>query len=302
LLDVCQEKNSIEDKLRAKFDYEIKIKLDDLRRTLDKEYNEKIIHYKNNYVHDNQELKMKYNQDLEQRTKELNQEIDRININHEKMINELNIELDRLRANGKFSHFLFLNNYFHLDDAKNRLAYVEREFEQLKHDYSDLNSKQKELLNSCKTLEDENQNLLRTIEQLDHEKLQLKETYEKSQQKFTNEITDLNELIEQQKYELNISSKQIDERQNLEALQTRIHNYENAVSQYEEYRLKLENNLEKITQQRDTHKMDLRLTKEMLTNKENEFNQMEKNLQKQILELNQTIQVLQISIRDVHCG
>jgi hypothetical protein len=40
----------------------------------------------------------------------------------------------------------------------------------------------------------------------------------------------------------------------------------------------------------------------MLTNKENEFNQIEKNLQKQILELNQTIQVLQLSIRDVHCG
>jgi len=47
--------------------------------------------------------------------------------------------------------------------------------------------------------------------------------------------------------------------------------------------------------------MDLRLTKEMLTNKENEFNQIklnfeeiEKNLEKQILELNQTIQVLKI--------
>jgi chromosome segregation ATPase len=151
---------------------------------------------------------------------------------------------------------------------------VEKEFEQLKHDYSDLNIKQKELINNCKTLEDENQNLLQTIEQLDQEKLQLKQTYEKSEENFSNQIT---QLIEQQS-----------DKQHLESLQTRITNYENAVSQYEEYRLKLENNLQKITQQRDTHKMDLRLTKEMLTNKE----QFEKDLQKQILELNQTIQVL----------
>ncbi len=109
MLDVCQEKNSIEDKLRAKFDYEIKIKLDDLRRTLDKEYNEKLLHYKNNFEQDNQTLKIKYHQDLEQKTKEFNQEIDRIKINHEKMINELNIELDRLRANGKFSKLHRLN-------------------------------------------------------------------------------------------------------------------------------------------------------------------------------------------------
>ncbi len=151
---------------------------------------------------------------------------------------------------------------------------MEKEFEQLKHDYSDLNIKQKELINNCKTLEDENQNLLQTIEQLDQEKLQLKQTYEKSEENFSNQIT---QLIEQQS-----------DKQHLESLQTRITNYENAVSQYEEYRLKLENNLQKITQQRDTHKMDLRLTKEMLTNKE----QFEKDLQKQILELNQTIQVL----------
>ncbi len=164
---------------------------------------------------------------------------------------------------------------------------MEKEFEQLKHDYSDLNMKQKELINNCKTLEDENQNLLQTIEQLDHEKHQLRETLEKSEAKFTNEITQLNEII-----------KQSDEKQNLEGLQTRINNYENAVSQYEEYRLKLENNLQKITQQRDTHKMDLRLSKEMLTNKETEFHQIEKNLQNQILELNQTIQDKEIEYRE----
>jgi hypothetical protein len=79
------------------------VKLDDLHRTLEKDYNDKILHYKNNFEQDNQELKLKYTQDLELKSKELNQEIERIKINHEKMINELNIELDRLRANGKFN-------------------------------------------------------------------------------------------------------------------------------------------------------------------------------------------------------
>jgi len=98
-LDVCQEKNSIEDNLRAKFEHEVKLKLDELHRTLEKDYNEQILHYKTNSQQDNQVLQIKYNQDLERQSKE----IEKIKINHEKMINELNIELDRLRANGKFS-------------------------------------------------------------------------------------------------------------------------------------------------------------------------------------------------------
>ncbi|CAF4992715.1 unnamed protein product, partial [Rotaria socialis] len=143
-------------------------------------------------------------------------------------------------------------------DAHSRLVYVEKEFEQLKHDYSDLNLKQKELLVNCKTLEDENQNFLQTIEKLDREKNQLQETYEKTEEQLSNEIVLLNELIEKQKDELNHSTRQTDDvqidlKQTVEALQTRINNYENAVSQYEEYRLKLESNLQKITQQRDTN-------------------------------------------------
>ncbi|UJR09139.1 hypothetical protein I4U23_013386 [Adineta vaga] len=267
-IDVCQEKNSIEDNLRAKFEYEIKLKIDDLRRTLERDYNEKLSHHQNNFEQDQQVIKGEYYQNLEEQSKDLKQENERMKIHHEKMINELNIELDRLRTN---------------DDAKNRLTYVEKEFEQLKHDYSDLHSKQKELLNTCKGLEDENQNLIQTIEQLDQEKVQLKENYEKMKEKCSNEIRDLKEL--------NHSLKQTDQnqnelQQNLEDLRTRIRNYENAVSQYEEYRLKLETNLQKITLQRDTNKMDLRLAKEMLTSKENELNQLkihldetEKNLQ-----------------------
>lgn len=146
---------------------------------------------------------------------------------------------------------------------------MEKEFEQLKQDYSDLNRKEKESIGNCRSLEEENQNLLRTIEQLDQEKQQLRQTIERindenhqlreSQTKFTDEITQLNQLLE---------------KSNLDALQTRINNYENAVSQYEEYRLKLETNLQKITQQRDTNKMELRLVKEMLTSKENDYNQL----------------------------
>jgi chromosome segregation ATPase len=178
----------------------------------------------------------------------------------------------------------FLRSIPHLDDAKNRLIYIEKEFEQLKHDYYDLNIKQKELLNTCRTLENENQNLLQTIEQIDREKAQLKETHKRAEEKFSNEIKQLNEFHEKQQQELLYSTRQTDSnetdlKQNLESLQTRINNYENAVSQYEEYRLKLENNLDKITQQRDTNKMDLRLTKEMLTNKENDFNQLKFRLE-----------------------
>ena len=150
---------------------------------------------------------------------------------------------------------------------------MEKEFEQLKQDYSDLNRKEKESIGNCRSLEEENQNLLRTIEQLDQEKQQLRQTIERindenhqlreSQTKFTDEITQLNQLLE---------------KSNLDALQTRINNYENAVSQYEEYRLKLETNLQKITQQRDTLKMDLRLTKEMLMKKETDYQQLEQRL------------------------
>jgi hypothetical protein len=70
--------------------------LDDFHRILEKEYNENILFYKNNQSKLEQD-----NQDLEQQSKEIHQEIDRIKITHEKQINELNNELDRLRTNGK---------------------------------------------------------------------------------------------------------------------------------------------------------------------------------------------------------
>jgi hypothetical protein len=98
-LDVCQEKNSIEDKLRSQFEFELKSKIDELCRTLEKDYNEKIEFYQNNQVDDTHPRK--HNQDSEQQTNKLYQEIERIKAKHEKQISELNDEIDRLRDNGE---------------------------------------------------------------------------------------------------------------------------------------------------------------------------------------------------------
>lgn len=52
------------------------------------------------FEQDKQIMQRKYSQDLEQQSKELHQEIDRIKIKHEKQIMELNNELDRFRTDG----------------------------------------------------------------------------------------------------------------------------------------------------------------------------------------------------------
>ncbi len=147
----------------------------------------------------------------------------------------------------------------YLDDAKNRLIYTEKEFEQLKDDYYTLNIKQSDLLKTCAELENENENLLNSIEQIKREKLLLT-------QKFDNDIKQLND---HQKQELSNLHQQIEMNfaENIESLKSRITNYE-------EYRVKLENNLQKLTQQRDTTKVELRVTKEKLINKENDYNQL----------------------------
>jgi len=116
-LDVCQEKNSIEDTLKSKFDYELKLKLDDLHQILEKEYNEKILLYNHNqekFEQDKQIIIRKYNQNFEQQSKEFHQEIDRIKVNYEKQIIELNNELDQLRIDGKF--YVLINNWILFSD------------------------------------------------------------------------------------------------------------------------------------------------------------------------------------------
>lgn len=162
---------------------------------------------------------------------------------------------------------------------------MEKEFEQLKQDYTDLNRKEKESIKNCRSLEEENQNLLQTIEQLDQEKQQLRGTIEQLDQE-KQQLRGTIEQLESDKRHLHETQTklttelaQTNEKSNLDALQTRINNYENAVSQYEEYRLKLEANLQKITQQRDTLKLDLRLAKELLTKKETEHQQLEQRFE-----------------------
>lgn len=103
-VDVCQEKNSIEDKLRAKFEHEIKLKLDDLRRTLEKDHQDKLTHYRSTSDDELEKLQCKH--------QEQTREFERMKINHEKSVHQLNNELDRLRANGTYAkHVIFLLNF-----------------------------------------------------------------------------------------------------------------------------------------------------------------------------------------------
>ena len=167
-----------------------------------------------------------------------------------------------------------------------------------------MNVKQKELLNSFDTLEIENKNLLETIDELNKEKTEIEE-------RLNDQIDELKRLNDEEKERVNDSIHQREKhqgefQQNLNALQVRINNYENAVSQYEEYRVKLETNLEKITQQRDTNKMDLRLTRDMLNNKENDYNQLkiqfeinEKTSRSTIDQLEEKVQLYEEEIREL---
>ncbi|CAF4881708.1 unnamed protein product, partial [Rotaria sp. Silwood2] len=112
-IDLCEEKSPMDDRLQTKFDFELKSKLDDLRRILEEDYNEKLLFHKNNQEkleRDNQNLKNKYSQDLEQQSKEFYQEMEAVKIKHEKQIIELNNEIDILRTNGKF--YDLITNYF----------------------------------------------------------------------------------------------------------------------------------------------------------------------------------------------
>ncbi|CAF0961993.1 unnamed protein product, partial [Didymodactylos carnosus] len=315
-INVCQEKNSIEDKLRLKYEQEIKLKLDELRKQspnheeleqykLDiknlREKNFELVTEKDIYLDEKSHYeniideKLKLNEalrneheilekqletiknDLQQRITYLENDKQKEKLSHEKLINELKLEIDQLRIN---------------DEAKQNLHYVEKEFEQLKTDYYDLNLKQKELLNNLNTLENENQNLIKTTHLIEQEKLDIKETWKNDEMKIFDEMKQLHEQIDNLKKDLINKQNYIDNfrqqhvineehqelKQEFESLQIRISNYENAVSQYEEYRLKLENNLQKITQQRDTYKMDLRLMKDILQNKEQELTQIKLKL------------------------
>ncbi|CAF2874197.1 unnamed protein product [Rotaria sp. Silwood2] len=278
-IDLCEEKSPMDDRLQTKFDFELKSKLDDLRRILEEDYNEKLLFHKNNQEkleRDNQNLKNKYSQDLEQQSKEFYQEMEAVKIKHEKQIIELNNEIDILRTNvfniscANFKSVLFLS----------RCCVI-----------------------FCKLFSNFKRNSSK-------ENNQLKENFSQEEEKLLNEIKELNELNQHQQEELLSIQKQTGFNQNnlqdIQSFQLRINNYENSISQYEEFRLKLENNLQKITQQRDKNKTDLKLAQDMLKTKEDEFNQLksnldecEKNLQdnkQQFIQYNTTINDLQKQI------
>ena len=78
VLDVCREKNSIEDAL--------KMKITDLRRTFDEE---------------NESIKRKSREEVDA----FQQEMNKLQIKHEKQITELTHQLDRFQTNGKLNSF-----------------------------------------------------------------------------------------------------------------------------------------------------------------------------------------------------
>lgn len=149
----------------------------------------------------------------------------------------------------------------------------------MKNDYYDLNVKQKELLKSFANLENHNQDLLSTIETVEHGKSRMKQTYESEIEKLLDDIKELTELNDHQQDELLSIHKQDDVthtnlKQTIEALEARLTEYDRSFAQFEEYRKKLEENLDKIIQQRDKLKTDLKATQEILETKEDKYNQL----------------------------
>ena len=114
---------------------------------------------------------------------------------------------------------------------------MEKEFEQLKADYYDLNLKQKELLQTSATVESENRTLLATIEQMREDKHRV-------EQAAASEKKDFLAKHERRANELE---------ENLVSLHERVENYETTISQYDQFRGKLEANLLKISQQSATN-------------------------------------------------
>ncbi|CAF1243822.1 unnamed protein product [Adineta ricciae] len=288
--DVCKEKDALEETLRTQFEFELKSKLDDICQVLNNDYEDKLAAFKadpNNY-----------NQDAQGRLRELMEEIERMKINHEKQITDLNNEVDRLKT---------------YEDAANRLSYTEKEFEQLKQDYYNLNIKQKELLETCASLENETENQQKLIGQLREENDQLRQTVEQLKQDYhnlnikqkellatcsnlENELEDQHKLVvrlreengqlrrtfDQEKEKL-VKEMQPDkfkhvQNEDMKQLQARMEEYENEITKYEGYRVQVQNNLEKLSQQRDAYKTDLKLTKELLTTKEEQFNHLKAQL------------------------
>jgi hypothetical protein len=247
---------------------------------LSKDFDVQIEALKSTFTYDDEQQRQKLETISCQLINEHNEEIQRLNIEHNKLLDELNC---RLRSAGNIDEHLFtsVNRLccFIVENEMTRFVSIENDFQQLKNEHEILHAKDNELVQTCSTLNDNNRQLLTTIERITNEKTQLQVQYDEIEQRMIRDSQQWQIVREQQQNELHARSTITDERrtefeQTIESLQIRINNYENAVSQYEEYRLKLEGNLERITQQRDMAKGDLRLTRDLLVNKENECQQM----------------------------
>lgn len=155
---------------------------------------------------------------------------------------------------------------------------MEKEFEDLKYDYSNLNLKSQEALNRCADLEKQKETLAKTLDQVQQEKLRLKQTFDNQDEKHRQEIKQIHEFNEHQKQEYFAAHRQIDSKQIVESLKKRLKDYDQTISQYDDYRNKLEVNLQKLIQQRDRHKSDLKVTRQMLAEKDEECRQLAQRL------------------------
>lgn len=87
--------SSAEEILRTQFEFELKSKLDEMRRILHEDHNKSQV-----------ALEKKYKNDLEQQSNEFHRQIEMMKIQHEKQIIQLNNEIDRLKSYGKCDKLL----------------------------------------------------------------------------------------------------------------------------------------------------------------------------------------------------
>lgn len=154
----------------------------------------------------------------------------------------------------------------------------------MKQQYSEINRNQKDLIAMKHEIETENRSLKETIERIREEKNVLKQNLQEENRQLT-------ELNEHQKDELvSIHRSNENEKENLQRqigeLQQNVREYETTIEQYDQYRIKVEENLRKLVQQRDKYKNDWKLTRDVLTEKEKQIARLSSPFQQ-----NQNLQV-----------
>ena len=165
---------------------------------------------------------------------------------------------------------------FCLDTAKDRLQLVEKGFDHLKREYADLSRTTKESMIIRSQLETEIRTLTQTIEKTRDEKSRMRKQMQDQNDLLSQEIVKLNELNQHQTQEMNkIATKKNDDqdmlKKTIELLEERVKDFESTIEQYDDYRIKVEENVRKLIQQRDKHKLDLKLARDLLKQKDEEI-------------------------------